>query len=174
MRFKFIYGFNYEGTLVFATLPEFKTFKRRTIAENVAGRGHYRMILLPKSIHLISQMTGAEIIYTDNPEERRLLEFLILKKDCVERLGPALGPDDIAGLLENGTLGETIFSDAYTIDENKDFLQVHWKIAGLYGFLLESFKPDTEHKGQRGFTFASSCYGTNEVMEPVGAIRKVA
>lgn len=174
MRFKFIYGFNFKGTLIYATLPEVKTFKRQAMAEAVAGREHYRLILLPKSIHLISQLTGAETTYTDNPEERRLLEFLIMKKDCLERLGPPLGPDEITALMGKGTLDETIFSEAYIIDEDKDFLQVDWKIAGLYGFLLESFQPDTEHSGQRGFTFGSSCYGANEVMEPVGVNRKVA
>lgn len=174
MRFKLIYGFNYEGTLLYATLPEVKTFKRRTIAETVAGREYYRLILLPKSIHLISQVTGAEITYTDNPEERRLLEFLIMKKECIKRLGPALGPDEIATLREKDMLEEIIFSDAYILDEDNDFLRVDWKIAGLYGFLLESFKPDTEYEGQPGFTFDSSCYGAHEVMEPVGGNRKVA
>ena len=76
--------------------------------------------------------------------------------------------------VDKGTLEGTIFSDAYIIDEDNDFLQVDWKIAGLYGFLLESFKPDTEYKEQRGFTFSSSCYGVNEVLEPGGVIRAVA
>ena len=174
-NYKYIYGFQCEGAVVFATLPQIFKHNRKAGAVMDASGRKLNLSLFPASFVLADDTSGEVCCtYTDEPEQRRLVEILIMTEECARRLGKPLGPEDILALKKKGDLESVIFSTAYITHVDKDYKEVDWSVADLHKWLAAITKPDVVRDGQVGFSFESSSFGVTEVNEPQLRKKKAA
>lgn len=131
--YEYRYRFTYKGAIVIdISFLGDKMFSSQALAENDVIRTDAQMVLLPHSVILLDLKTGAEVHRIDR--EGCFPYILVIKPEALERA--QLRPPT-----------------------RDDFMDVEWSAAELYRRMMSQWVPDTEYKGEPGFTFTRQGYG---------------
>jgi hypothetical protein len=133
--YEYRYVFNYKGAIIIdVNFLGNKMFSSQALAENDVIRTDAQMILLPHSIILLNLKTGVEIHRIGM--EKCPPYMLIIKPEALEQMRAQPRTPTRA-----------------------DFMEVEWSVEELYRRMMSQFVPDTEYKGDPGFTFTRQGYG---------------
>lgn len=112
--YKLTFGLQYEEWEIHMEVPDREMFVSQKQAEETVEKADAVCFLTEKGIYFLYGKTVYEILGTENIQ----CEFYQMKPELFERLGPPLSPEDIAQLIREDRLEETIFSSRYMITEN--------------------------------------------------------
>ena len=134
--YKLTFGLQYEEWEIHMEVPDREMFVSQKQAEETVEKADAVCFLTEKGIYFLYGKTVYEILGTENIQ----CEFYQMKPELFERLGPPLSPEDIAQLIREDRLEETIFSSRYMITEN-DFEKKDLSIRRLYHEILQEYSP---------------------------------